>query len=37
MKFHNESIMMSAEAGDEYSIDVTGVDRVKELIRLANS
>ncbi|MFC0514033.1 copper homeostasis protein CutC [Mucilaginibacter angelicae] len=37
MKFHNEHIMMSAEAGDEYSIDVTGVDRVKELIRLANS
>ncbi|MEO3407994.1 copper homeostasis protein CutC [Mucilaginibacter sp. CAU 1740] len=37
MKYHNEHIMMGAEAGDEYSIDVTGVDRVKELIRLANN
>ena len=37
MKFHNDHILMSNEAGDEYSIDVTGVDRVRELIRLANS
>lgn len=37
MKYKNESILMSNEPGDEYSMDVTSVKRVKELVRLANS
>jgi copper homeostasis protein len=37
MQYKNDHILMSSEPGDEYSIDVTSVERVRELIRLANS
>ena len=37
MQYKNESILMSNEPGDEYSMDVTSVQRVKELVRLANN
>ncbi|WPU96549.1 copper homeostasis protein CutC [Mucilaginibacter sabulilitoris] len=37
MEYQNDHILMSTVPGDEYSIDVTNVDRVRELVRLANS
>jgi len=37
MQYKNESILMSNEPGDEYSMDVTSAQRVKELVRLANN
>ncbi|MGN8072736.1 copper homeostasis protein CutC [Mucilaginibacter sp. SG564] len=37
MQYKNDHILMSNEPGDEYSIDLTSVDRVKKLVELANS
>jgi len=37
MQYKNDHILMSNEPGDEYSIDLTSVDRVKKLVALANS
>lgn len=37
MEYKNDHILMSTVPGDEYSIDVTNVERVRELVRLANS
>lgn len=37
MEYRNDHILMSTEPGDEYSIDLTDVNRVKRLIELANS
>ncbi|WP_183560148.1 copper homeostasis protein CutC [Mucilaginibacter sp. SP1R1] len=37
MQYKNDHILMSNEPGDEYSIDITSVARVRELVRLANS
>jgi copper homeostasis protein len=36
MEYHNDHILMSDAPGDEYTTDVTGVERVKKLIELAN-
>ncbi|SDP81628.1 copper homeostasis protein [Mucilaginibacter sp. OK268] len=37
MQYKNDHILMSNEPGDEYSIDLTSVDRVRKLVELANS
>lgn len=37
MQYKNDHILMSNEPGDEYSIDLTNVDRVRKLVELANS
>ncbi|MDN5287412.1 MAG: copper homeostasis protein CutC [Mucilaginibacter sp.] len=37
MQYKNNHILMSTAPGDEYSIDITDANRVRELIRLANS
>ena len=37
MVYKNDAILMSNGIGDEYSLDVTGVDRVKKIIKAANS
>ncbi|MBB6108910.1 copper homeostasis protein [Mucilaginibacter lappiensis] len=37
MQYKNDYILMSNEPGDEYSIDLTSVDRVEKLVALANS
>lgn len=37
MQYKNDHILMSTEPGDEYSIDLTSVDRVRRLVELANS
>jgi copper homeostasis protein len=37
MKYHNDHILMGGVTGDEYSTDVTGVDRVKAIIEKANT
>jgi copper homeostasis protein len=37
MQYKNDHILMSTEPGDEYSIDLTSVDRVRKLVELANS
>lgn len=37
MQYKNDHIIMSTEPGDEYSINLTSVDRVKKLVELANS
>jgi copper homeostasis protein len=36
MKYNNDHIVMGSSYGDEYAIDVTSVERVKEVIRNAN-
>ncbi|MCR8557065.1 copper homeostasis protein CutC [Mucilaginibacter sp. BJC16-A38] len=36
MKYKNDRIVMGDTVGDEYSVDVTSVDRVQQIIRLAN-
>ncbi|WP_295791575.1 copper homeostasis protein CutC [Mucilaginibacter sp.] len=37
MTYKNDHIIMGANPGDEYSNDVTDIDRVKDIIQLANS
>ncbi len=37
MQYKNERILMGGDFGNEYSIDVTGAERVKKLIELANN
>jgi copper homeostasis protein len=37
MEYKNEHIIMGDTVGDEYSNDVTGVERVREIIKLANT
>lgn len=37
MIYKNDHILMGANAGDEYSNDVTDIDRVKNIIQIANS
>jgi copper homeostasis protein len=36
MEYHNDHILMGNRHGDEYSIDVTDVERVKRLLTVAN-
>lgn len=36
MQYENDHIMMGANAGNEYSLDVTGADRVKKILKNAN-
>ncbi|MES2110654.1 MAG: copper homeostasis protein CutC [Bacteroidota bacterium] len=37
MKYKNDHIVMGDSVGDEYAVDVTGVERVKSIIQAANS
>lgn len=36
MGYKNDHIMMGSDYADEYTIDVTGVERVKEILKMAN-
>ena len=37
MNYKNTHIMMGSDYTDEYSIDVTDPERVKEILKMANS
>ncbi|MDO3645164.1 copper homeostasis protein CutC [Mucilaginibacter sp. L3T2-6] len=37
MEYKNDHIVMGDSVGDEYAVDVTGVERVKSIIQAANS
>ncbi|TSD67133.1 copper homeostasis protein CutC [Inquilinus sp. KBS0705] len=37
MAYKNDHILMSDRFGDEYSLDITGVERVKAILKAANS
>ena len=37
MEYKNDHIVMGDSVGDEYAVDVTGVDRVRSIIEMANS
>ncbi|GAA4318916.1 copper homeostasis protein CutC [Mucilaginibacter gynuensis] len=37
MEYHNDHIIMGSFYGDEYGTDVTSADRVREIIKVANS